>query len=76
MMTRIPYGVHHIVGVPELVRNVFSIEALPCGWRKLNLPEIDPSVYANLVMIKIIIIKWGKRVNWGNWSTIYKKKPV
>lgn len=34
MMTRIPYGVHLplLVQVPELVREVFSIEALPCGW--------------------------------------------
>lgn len=62
MTTRTPSGMHLplLVGVPELGSEVFSTEALPCDRQKQNLPEIDPSVYAYLIMIKKIIIKWGK----------------
>lgn len=59
-----------LVGAPKLVSEVFPIEALPCDWQKENLSEIDPGICANLIMIKKVIINWGKKETNKSTGTI------
>ena len=58
------YGVDRplLVESPELVSEVFSTEPLFYDWQKENLPEIDPSIGANLAIQKTVI-SWGKEKN-------------